>query len=340
MKKHRSVKNNLFVAIATFAVCMASNIVQASSLIGQTITEQYYAYGSVYNQMSGSSGSFVAGSSTFSFPGYYVLSANATQIIFNFTSSGTWSPSPVSYNAGGLYIKNGVLLDIGQAISSVTLDGATNMAGLTAAHVTYGGSHIALDWANLSFQSEVTTVILNVNTTVNTNTNTGYRKPTANRPDGGGDRNGYEFYPTNAYVADGVSAEDIDSGSDLGASCISACKDKHKFYNFGFNIPTASHITGLEVRLKANADSASGSPRIFAQVSWDGGISWTARKKTKVLGTVLTNYRMGTSTDTWGHAWNANDFSDYKFRVRLINVSGDITSDFSLDSVDVRVSYY
>ena len=61
-------------------------------------------------------------------------------------------------------ITNGILLNVGQTISSVTLDSSSNMLGLTAANITYGGSLIAIDWGGLGSISNTTKVVLDVNT--------------------------------------------------------------------------------------------------------------------------------------------------------------------------------
>lgn len=168
---------------------------------------------------------------------------------------------------------------------------------------------------------------------------TGFLAPTANLRDGGGDGNGYELNPGYAYSTNGVSAVDSNSGTTTSKSCTHSGKDKHRFYNFGFAIPATATIRGLEVQLKAKADSSSGSPKICVQVSWNGGQSWTAPKSTATLGTTLTTYTLGSTTDTWGRTWSTSNVANANFRVRLIDVSSSTARDFTLDSVAVNLSY-
>ena len=170
--------------------------------------------------------------------------------------------------------------------------------------------------------------------------NTGFRAPTANLRDSGGDGTGYEINPSYAYSTNGVSAVDYNSGTTISTSCTDGGKDKHRFYNFGFAIPATSSIKGLQVQLKARADSSLGSPKICVQVSWNGGLSWTAPKNTATLGTTLTTYALGSATDTWGRIWSTGDLTNTNFRLRLIDVSSSTARDFILDSVTVNVSYY
>ncbi|MCG3112741.1 MAG: IPT/TIG domain-containing protein [Candidatus Manganitrophus sp. SB1] len=174
---------------------------------------------------------------------------------------------------------------------------------------------------------------------VSTPADTGLRSPNANAADTGGDGNGYQTTPTNAHADDTANAVDTDSGTNTGTSCTDAGKDKHRFYNYGFAIPNGAVVNGIEVRLDARADSTSGSPRICVQLSWDNGNTWTTAKTSSNLTTTLATYTLGNATDTWGRTWNANDFTNPNFRVRLINIASNTSRDFTLDWVAVRVHY-
>ncbi|MCR8923411.1 PEP-CTERM sorting domain-containing protein [Dasania sp. GY-MA-18] len=135
-----------------------------AGLLGDTIDWQYYSYGGAYNGL-GSPGSFVAGSSTSAFSGYFTLSATDTQIIFDYDGSGTWSSSSQSYSSGGLTIDNGILLyNIDSLLTGVTINGSTNMAGFSASNITFNNNAIAIDWENLSFNAN-TSVVLDINST-------------------------------------------------------------------------------------------------------------------------------------------------------------------------------
>jgi hypothetical protein len=168
---------------------------------------------------------------------------------------------------------------------------------------------------------------------------TGFHSPTANQAHSGGDGNGYETNPTNAYSDDGIYAIDMNSGSATGSSCTNTGKDRHGFYNHGFTLPAEATITGIQVRLDAKTDSTSGAPRLCVQLSWDGGSSWTALKTTTTLGTVEATYLLGSPADTWGHTWNSAELSNANFRLRIINVATNTNRDFFLDWVGVNVYY-
>jgi hypothetical protein len=172
-------------------------------------------------------------------------------------------------------------------------------------------------------------------------TDTGLVSPTANAPvtSSAGDKNGFQTNPANAYANDGLFAVDTNSGSGSSTSCTSSSKDKHLFYNYNFSIPNASTIKGIEVRLDAKVDSTSGSPKLCVQLSWDGGVSWTAAKSTSTLSKTETTRVLGGSTDTWGRSWMVGDLTNTSFRVRVISVASSTSRDFSLDWVAVRVAY-
>ena len=128
-------------------------------------------------------------------------------------------------------------------------------------------------------------------------------------------------------------AVDLDSGT-VGGTCGDANRDKHDFFNYGLT-PGAT-INGIEVRLDAKVDQVKNSPAICAQLSWDGGATWTAAKTTPALTTTETTYILGGPTDTWGHSWTSTELSNANFRVRLTDVATSIVRDFSLDWVAVK----
>jgi len=173
---------------------------------------------------------------------------------------------------------------------------------------------------------------------VSTVGNTGFLNPAANAATTGGDNNGYQTSPTNAYSDNAAFAVDTNSGTNTNSSCTNSGKDKHNFYNYGFTIPGTS-VLGIEVRLDAKADSASGAPKICIQLSWNGGTSWTTAKQTGTLTTTEQTYILGGAADTWGRAWTLAELSNANFRVRVINVSTNTARDFSLDWVTVRITY-
>jgi carboxypeptidase T len=172
-------------------------------------------------------------------------------------------------------------------------------------------------------------------------TNTGMKSATAHAAEtsSSGDNNGYEVSASNALTNDSLYAVDNNSGSGTNTSCTHAQKDKHRFYNFGFDIPITATIQGIEVRLDAKADSTGSAPKMCVQLSWNGGVSWTTTKSTATLTTSDATYILGGPADNWGFAWTLSALSDANFRVRVIDVSSSTSRDFSLDWIAVRVSY-
>jgi hypothetical protein len=158
---------------------------------------------------------------------------------------------------------------------------------------------------------------------------TGWLNPTANAVDTGGDNNGFEGNPTNAYT-DGSGAANNINGAD----------DRQRY--FGYNtssIPSGSTINGIEVRLDWWLDSTSSSNNISAALSWNGGTSWSNAMQTSTEPTVEATSVLGSSSDTWGHSWNTNELASGNYTVRLTCNSGDGNRDFYLDWVPVRISY-
>ena len=174
-------------------------------------------------------------------------------------------------------------------------------------------------------------------------TNTGFLAPSANAAVtiSAGDNNGFQLTPNNAYITDGLFAVDTNSGNNTNTSCTNTGKDKHNYYNYNLNLPLGASIKGIEVRLdaKISRSTTNNAPFECAQISWDGGVTWTATKSTTTLTTSTATYLLGSATDTWGRAWSAGDFNNTNFRVRLINVAASTIRTFSLDGIAVRVTY-
>ena len=95
----------------------------------------------------------------------------------------------------------------------------------------------------------------------------------------------------------------------------------------------------IEVRLDGRADSSFNSPRFCVQLSWNGGVSWTAAKSTATLSTAEQTFMLGSSVDRWGRTWLPGELSNTSFRVRVIDVASSTARDFSLDWVAVSVTY-
>jgi PKD repeat protein len=157
---------------------------------------------------------------------------------------------------------------------------------------------------------------------------TGWMNPTANAADTGGDGNGFESNPGNAYTDGSGYASNIDGDGD-----------RHRYYNYNFNIPAGATITGIEVRLDWWLDSTGGTSSMNVELSWNGGASWTAAKTDTTETRSEHTAVLGNSSDTWGHSWTVGELSNANFRVRLTCNSSSSRRDFYLDWVPVRVYY-
>jgi hypothetical protein len=157
-----------------------------------------------------------------------------------------------------------------------------------------------------------------------------------------GDNNGFETSPGNECADDANSSQDVNSGTGTSTSCTSTAKDRHRFYNYGFSIPSGSVINGIRVRLDAWADSTTSSPHMCVELSWDGGTTWTSTpQQTGNLTTSQATYTLGSASDTWGRTWATGDFSNANFRVRITDVDSNFFGlrDYSLDWAAVEVTY-
>ncbi len=174
-------------------------------------------------------------------------------------------------------------------------------------------------------------------TITNTPVPSGYHNPSAQAAGSGGDGNGFELGPTNAFADDGVFAVDVDSGTVGSAVCTDPVRDNHDFFNYGFTVPSGSSINGIEVRLDALVDLVKNSAALCVQLSADGGTTWTAAKLTPGLTASEATYILGGPTDTWGRSWTSADLSDANFRVRVTTTANATVRDFYLDWAAVKV---
>ncbi len=200
---------------------------------------------------------------------------------------------------------------------------------------TYNASLTVTD-SNSHSSIANTTIVVTANSAT-----TGLRSPSANaaQTTGAGDKNGYESSPANAYANDASVAADMNSGTNTNTSYSNKGKDKHDYTNYNFSIPATAVIQGIQVRLDARTDATSGSPKIFVQLSWNGGVTWTTAKSTATLSTTEATYTLGGLADTWGRTWSAANFSNANFRLRVIDVASNTSRDFFLDYIAVNVSY-
>ena len=174
-----------------------------------------------------------------------------------------------------------------------------------------------------------------------TPSNTDWKAPAANAAvtTNSGDNNGFQTTPGNAYASDNAYAVDTNSGTGTSTSYTSTQKDRHLFYNYTLGVPSGATVLGIEVRLEAKVDSTSGSPRMYVQLSPNGGTTWTTGKGTATLSRADAVYTLGSASDLWSRTWTADQLSNPNFRVRIIDVASNVSRDFSLDQIAVRVTY-
>lgn len=148
---------------------LAGNAARAG-LLGSTLSWQYYAFGGAYTGTE-SAGTFVDNGSTGgTFIGggnetYFDIIADNSSITFNYSDlnagDGSWTTSDLSLAPT---IHNGIAVNMvsGPAITSVTIDPATTMAGFDMSRISYTASQIQVDWQNLAY-SPTTIVKLDIN---------------------------------------------------------------------------------------------------------------------------------------------------------------------------------
>ena len=156
---------------------------------------------------------------------------------------------------------------------------------------------------------------------------TGYLDSTAQAADTGGDGDGFETNPTNAF------ADDTSSASNAGGD-----GDRHRFSTYGMSLKSSCSISGIEVRLDWWLSALGGGNSMDVELSWDNGTSWTAAKTDAVESTSERSIVLGGSSDTWGRSWAPSELADGQFVIRATtNGSGSLT--YFLDWVPVKVYY-
>lgn len=158
---------------------------------------------------------------------------------------------------------------------------------------------------------------------------------------GSGDNNGYEGNAANMCgLANAQTAVDAATGTNTVNSCANAGKDRHHAWGYAFGLPgTVSAVTGITLTAVLGINSIGGTNVFCAQLSWDGGTTWTAAKSVTLTGTALAAYTLGGASDTWGHTWTAAQLGTSLFRVRMTDVATTTNKDFQLDAMLAAVQY-
>ena len=168
---------------------------------------------------------------------------------------------------------------------------------------------------------------------------TGLKSPSAEAFDTGGDGDGFELNPTNAFADGGGYAENIDGGTLAATECNSTDRDRHRYYDYGISIPAGSDIHGIEVRVDIWATNSTNSPGFCVELSWNGGTTWTTANKQTGLDPTEATFIVGGEVDGWGRTWSDTEFTNTNFRVRITNIAESVDQDFFLDWVAVEVHY-
>ncbi len=162
---------------------------------------------------------------------------------------------------------------------------------------------------------------------------------------GAGDNNGFQTQPARACASDNLDAADPATGTTAGSSCGTGAvpnpaKDRHRFWGFATGLPgSVSVITGIEVRADTGMNNNAGTTVLCAQLSWDGGTSWTDLQSVALSGPQESTYLLGGTTDTWGRSWTLAELTPTSFRVRLVPASSRTDKRIDLDYLAVSVSY-
>jgi hypothetical protein len=115
---------------------------------------------------------------------------------------------------------------------------------------------------------------------------------------------------------------------------------------YGLRIPSISGSTldGVVVSFKAKDSAAVAACEVRAQISWDGGSTWSNSSPdltTPSITTSATSYSLGSATDmsVWGdnHSWGTGDFGNTSFRVQLTHLKGSGCGTLSVNSLVVTV---
>lgn len=162
---------------------------------------------------------------------------------------------------------------------------------------------------------------------------TGLLNPSAQAADTGGDGDGFELNPTDAFADDAAFASNIDGD-----------EDQHRFYDYSISVPGGATVNGIEVRLDWWLDAVNGNNSMRVELSWDGGTSWTAAMTDTIESTTEHTTVLGGSADTWGRTWAPSELNDANFRLRLLTKCQGSPSncnprDYFLDWVAVKAYF-
>ena len=244
-----------------------------------------------FTDSAASSGSFAA--DTLAPPTGLAATGGATVTL-------TWTPSVDTYATGYAIYRSATSGSGYVLVSTVTPRTATTTTDSPGAGTWYyvvrttAGSWDSVD------SNQASAVVTTTSTTFKACVST------AADTTGAGDNNGYESNPARACVSDGLTANDASSGNGGTQSCgtgatPSVNKDRHRFWGFVLGMPgTVTSISGIRVQATLGTNNNGGTTNLCAQLSWDGGTSWTTISSQDVPSTADTVYTFGSTSDTLG----------------------------------------
>lgn len=163
-----SIARRLLPAVATL---LAVPTIASAQLVGSTMGLQYL-WPNTSSVVEAHGPSVVGAGVEFNnVLGIFNVDVANNSVTANYYTASSWCGplNPLCPQPGTTF--NGFrLFDVGNtapAITSVTLNGATNMVGLTNANISFDADNIYVDWKNLAFD-EHTVVALDVNSQATT----------------------------------------------------------------------------------------------------------------------------------------------------------------------------
>ena len=155
--------------------------------------------------------------------------------------------------------------------------------------------------------------------------------PVAASPDDSGWHSPSAYENNNSWVNPTYAYTSDDNRMDANSN-----GDTITLYNFNFS-GISGTVNGIEVDVEARS-STTQPCGVRIRLMYNGRLSETDYKQTPDLTDSEAYYTLGSSTDTWGRSWTANDFTNANFAVRVIAYKPSAHHPL-VDHVRVRVYY-
>ena len=245
-----------------------------------------------------------------------------------------WTPSTTTAATGYVVMRSAVSGSGYAQVGTVTPVSATSATDIPGAGTWY--------YVLQTYRASWTSGNSNQASAVVAPISTGTVGCTSNAPatTGSGHNNGYEGSPGNACAKDGLVATDANSGTNTVNSCTNTGKDRHDFWGYVFGLPATVHaVNGITLTAVIGMNNTNGTTVLCAQLSPDGGTTWTTAKSVTLSGTALATYTLGATTDTWGLTLTPSQLGSSLFRIRLTDVATVTNKTFNLDYIGAAVQY-